>query len=177
MSTQILKLQAEIKSSNGLHITSNWLNYTGVQEYFPEELVITVKAGTSMAEICAELAKNDQALPFYIEDETQSIGAAYANGAQDLSDSVLGVQIIDGSGELLNFGGQVMKNVAGYDVARMLVGSHGKLAVVTQISFKVMPNYYVGKLKRRAKTTQRSALREEIESRLKTVFDPKGIFS
>jgi glycolate oxidase FAD binding subunit len=69
-----------------------------------------------------------------------------ANGAQDISDSVLGVQIIDGTGEFLNFGGQVMKNVAGYDVARLLVGSKGQLAMVTQISFKVMPDTYVGKL-------------------------------
>jgi glycolate oxidase FAD binding subunit len=75
-----------------------------------------------------------------------SIGAVYANGAQDISDSVLGVQIIDGTGALLNFGGQVMKNVAGYDVARLLVGSKGQLAMVTQISFKVMPDTYVGKL-------------------------------
>ena len=69
MSAHILKLQAEVKSSNALHITSNWLNYTGVQEYFPEELVITVKASTSMAEICTVLAKPDQVLPFYLEDE------------------------------------------------------------------------------------------------------------
>jgi glycolate oxidase FAD binding subunit len=51
----------------------------------------------------------------------------YANGAQDISDSVLGVQIINGTGVLLNFGGQVIKNVAGYDVARLLVGSKGQL--------------------------------------------------
>jgi hypothetical protein len=70
----------------------------------------------------------------------------YANGAQDISDSVLGVQIINGTGVLLNFGGQVIKNVAGYDVARLLVGSKGQLAMVTQISFKVMPDTYVGKL-------------------------------
>jgi hypothetical protein len=53
------------------------------------------------------------------------VGAMYANGAQDISDSVLGVQIINGTGVLLNFGGQVIKNVAGYDVARLLVGSKG----------------------------------------------------
>ena len=177
MSTNIEKLQAEIKASDALHITSDWLNHTGIEEYFSEELVLTVKASTPIAEICDVLAKNNQVLPFYIEDKNQSIGAAYANGAQDLSDSVLGAQIIDGSGELLNFGGQVMKNVAGYDVARMLVGSKGQLAVITQISFKVMPSQYVGQLKSRPKTVQRSALRTEIEARLKTVFDPRGIFN
>jgi glycolate oxidase FAD binding subunit len=177
MSTILLKIQEEVKSSNGINITSSWLNHTGIEEYFPEELVITVRSSTPIAEICAVLAKNNQVLPFYIDDKAQSIGAAYAIGAQDLSDSVLGVQIIDGSGELLNFGGQVMKNVAGYDVARMLVGSRGRLAVVTQISFKVMPSQYVGELKFRAKTAERSVLREEVEKRLKTVFDPRGVFS
>jgi glycolate oxidase FAD binding subunit len=59
-------------------------------------------------------------LSFYTDNDDMSIGAVYANGAQDISDSVLGVQIIDGTGEFLNFGGQVMKNVAGYDVARLL---------------------------------------------------------
>ena len=177
MSTNLLKIQEEIKLSESLHITGRWLNHMGIEEYFPEELVITVRASTPIAEICTVLAENDQVLPFYIDDKTQSIGAVYAVGAQDLSDSVLGVQIIDGTGELLNFGGQVMKNVAGYDVARMLVGSRGQLAVVTQISFKVMPRQYVGELKFRAKTVERSALREEVEKRLKTVFDPRGIFS
>ncbi len=177
MSANLLKRQEEIKSSTGLHITSSWLNHTGIEEYYSEELVITVKASTPIVEICNVLAKNDQVLPFYIADKAQSIGAAYAIGAQDLSDSVLGVQIIDGSGELLNFGGQVMKNVAGYDVSRMLVGSNGQLAVVTQISFKVMPSQYVGVLKPRAKTVERSPLREKIENRLKTVFDPRGVFN
>ncbi|SFV88501.1 Glycolate dehydrogenase, FAD-binding subunit GlcE [hydrothermal vent metagenome] len=83
----------------------------------------------------------------------------YANGGQDLSDSVLGVQIIDGNGELLNFGGQVMKNVAGYDVARLLVGSKGQLAMVTQISFKVMPSAYVDKLNASVKLENKSVLR------------------
>ncbi|WP_428087598.1 FAD-binding protein [Candidatus Thioglobus sp.] len=176
MSDRCAQLQAEIKSSKQIHITSQWLNYAGIQEYFAEELVISVKAGTLICEIQAALAINNQSLPFYVKNPAQSIGAAYSNGAQDLSDSVLGVQIIDGEGELLNFGGQVMKNVAGYDVARMLVGSAGKLAAITQISFKVMPSNYVKNLKPSFKTIQHSALRLEIETRLKTVFDPKGIF-
>jgi glycolate oxidase FAD binding subunit len=59
-----------------------------------------------------------------------SIGAVYANGAQDISDSVLGVQIIDSTGVLLNFGGQVIKNVAGYDVARLLVNFQRRVKCV-----------------------------------------------
>ncbi len=177
MTDRITQLQDEIKQAATVNINSEWLNYSGVEEYFSEELVITVKASTPIADICNVLAKNDQVLPFYIEDKNQSIGAAYAIGAEDLSDSVLGVQIIDGTGELLNFGGQVMKNVAGYDVARMLVGSKGQLAVITQISFKVMPKSYVSNLRPGVKTDQHSALRSEIERRLKMVFDPNGIFN
>ncbi|HBQ24262.1 MAG TPA: dehydrogenase, partial [Gammaproteobacteria bacterium] len=118
----------------------------------------------------------NQSLTFYTKDDNVSIGAVYANGGQDISDSVLGVQIIDGNGEALNFGGQVMKNVAGYDVARLLVGSKGKLAVITQISFKVLPSTYVGELSAPIKTDNNPTLRTEIEQRLKSVFDPKGIF-
>ena len=94
-----------------------------------------------------------------------------------MSDNVLGVQIINGKGDLLNFGGQVMKNVAGYDVSRLLVGSMGKLAVITQISFKVLPKKIA--LERRNKKTKKnnpSSSRNEIEKRLKDVFDPYGVF-
>jgi glycolate oxidase FAD binding subunit len=176
MSARIEQLCALIKGAKSLKIDSHWLNYAGIQEYFAEELVMTVKAGTRIGEIRDILAKNNQILPFYVSDFNQSIGAAYAIGALDLSDSVLGVQLIDGSGALLNFGGQVMKNVAGYDVSRLLVGSKGRLALVTQISFKVMPTRYVKNLKKRQKTLSGSILRRNFEDKLKTVFDPKGVF-
>ncbi len=176
MQDRIKQLQVLVKSSERLKITSDLLDYSGVVEYHPEELVITIKAGTKIKDICSALAEHNQALPFYIENIEQSIGAAYAIGAPDLSDSVLGVQIIDGSGELLTFGGQVMKNVAGYDVARMLVGSRGQLAVVTQISFKVMPVSYIQHQKASRVNENHSPLREQLESKLKTVFDPKGVF-
>jgi glycolate oxidase FAD binding subunit len=176
MADRLTQLQNKIKQTEAIHINSQWLNYVGIQEYFPEELVITVKAGTLIIDIQQQLAKNNQILPFYIANKNQSIGSYYAIGAQDLADSVLGVQIIDGVGELLNFGGQVMKNVAGYDVSRLLVGSKGQLAVITQISFKVMPMNYVKHLTVSIKNTERSLLRQKIEGKLKTVFDPKGIF-
>jgi glycolate oxidase FAD binding subunit len=90
---------------------------------------------------------------------------------------VLGVQIINGKGDLLNFGGQVMKNVAGYDVSRLLVGSMGKLAVITQISFKVFPEKMVQESRvRLQKRSSDSLLRKQIEKRLKDVFDPYGVF-
>lgn len=174
--SRITELQQLIKTSNTLHINSGLLDYAGVVEYYPEELVMTAKAGTKISDIQAELAKHNQALSFFIKSPEQSMGAAYALGAQDLSDVVLGVRIIDGTGEVLNFGGQVMKNVAGYDVARLLVGSKGRLAMVTQISFKVLPSAYVGELLPPIKCKTDSALRSTIEQKLKTVFDPKGIF-
>jgi len=176
MEDRITQLQTLVKESDNLHINAEWLDYAGVVEYYPEELVMTVKAGTTIAELKKQLKKNNQSLSFYTNNDNATIGAVYANGGQDISDSVLGVQIIDGNGEALNFGGQVMKNVAGYDVARLLVGSKGNLAVITQISFKVLPSAYVGELSAPIKTSNNPALRGEIEQRLKSVFDPKGIF-
>uniref|UniRef100_UPI0034DFFED0 hypothetical protein n=1 Tax=Candidatus Thiodubiliella endoseptemdiera TaxID=2738886 RepID=UPI0034DFFED0 len=69
-----------------------------------------------------------------------------------------------------------MKNVAGYDVARLLVGSKGQLSIITQISFKVLPSAYVGKLNASVKLENKSVLRTAIEQKLKLVFDPKGVF-
>ncbi len=168
-------LQNLVKNTDSLHINSTLLAYSGIVEYHPEELVMTVKASTPIAQINTQLKKNNQALPFYANDNT-SIGATYANGGQTLSDSILGIQIINGNGDLLNFGGQVMKNVAGYDVARLLVGSKGKLAMLTQVSFKVMPMAYIGELSPPNKQQSASKLRMDIEKRLKMVFDPRGVF-
>ncbi|MCS5586775.1 MAG: FAD-binding protein [Gammaproteobacteria bacterium] len=176
MADRITQLQTLVKQSSSLHINAEWLDYAGVVEYYPEELVMTVKAGTTIAELKKQLSKNNQSLTFYTKDDNDSIGAVYASGGQDISDSILGVKIIDGDGEALNFGGQVMKNVAGYDVARLLVGSKGKLAVITQISFKVLPSAYVGELFAPVKSNNDSALRVEIEQRLKSVFDARGVF-
>lgn len=153
-------------------------NYAGIVEYFPEELVMTVKAGTTLNAIQQCLAENGQGMPFpIIDDEKATIGGAYAIGNALLRDAVLGIKIIDGQGRILSFGGQVMKNVAGYDVTRLLVGSQGKLAVICEISFKVLPRAYltlepaVGK-----NEVTGSALRTQIEQGLKQVFDPRGVF-
>ncbi len=175
MEGRIAQLQKIVKDAQKLHINSDLLDYSGMVEYYSEELVITVKAGTKISQIQAQLKQNNQALPFYTIDD-MSIGAAYARGGQDLSDSVLGVQIIDGTGEVLNFGGQVMKNVAGYDVARLLVGSKGQLAMITQISFKVLPSTYIGDLTAPIKSASSAILRQQIEQKLKQVFDPNGVF-
>ncbi len=171
------ELQQLVKDSKQLKLNTELLDYSGVVDYYPEELVITVKAGTKISRIQAELEKNQQLLSFYIENPNKTIGSAFATGGTDLADSVLGVQIIDGRGDVLNFGGQVMKNVAGYDVARLLVGSKGQLAIVTQISFKVFPSSYINTLSAPKRVKNKSPVRQQIEQKLKSVFDPEGKFA
>ena len=185
--SSISELQHKVKRSHQLRITNygdssdeglvNMSSYSGVVEYYPEELVITLKAGTVIKEINKELAKNNQAFPFFIGNPEQTIGSLYATSGAELSDSVLGVQIVNGKGELLNFGGQVMKNVAGYDVSRLLVGSMGKLAIITQISFKILPEKAAPKFQQEAPIKNKeNSLRLIYEAKLKKVFDPYGVF-
>jgi glycolate oxidase FAD binding subunit len=121
----------------------------GISSYEPTELVVTARAGTPLAELEAALAERGQWLPF--EPPRFAPGgtvggmvaaglsgpARAANGA--LRDHVLGLSMLDGRGELLSFGGQVMKNVAGYDVSRLVAGSLGILGVICEVSLKVMP--------------------------------------
>lgn len=122
---------------------------TGVVDYQPKELVLTARAGTPLAEIEALLAAQGQMLafepPHFAGNATLggSIAAGlsgprrpYAGAARDF---VLGVRIIDGSGQPLRFGGQVIKNVAGYDVSRLMVGALGTLGLITEVSLKVLP--------------------------------------
>ncbi len=124
-------------------------SYTGIVSYEPTELVITVRCGTPLAELRNVLAEKGQMLAF----EPPAFGAAATLGgtiATGLSgprrvaagaarDFVLGVAMLDGRGDWLEFGGQVMKNVAGYDVSRVLCGSLGILGVITEVSLKVLP--------------------------------------
>jgi glycolate oxidase FAD binding subunit len=127
---------------------------SGISSYEPTELVVTVRAGTPLAELEAALAGQHQCLPFEpprFHAITQSAGgtvggmvAAGLSGparaaAGGVRDYVLGASLLTGQGELLSFGGQVMKNVAGYDVSRLLVGSMGVLGVICEVSLKVLP--------------------------------------
>ncbi len=185
---EIEEIQQRLKQAEKLHITEShqvnetqlaMSNYSGVIEYHAEELVLTVKAGTPIADIEQLLAQQGQALTFDVKNnDFTTIGAAYAIGSPELRDAVLGVKIIDGQGRILNFGGQVMKNVAGYDVARLLVGSRGKLAVICEISFKVLPVDYCQKhdIDTISNIPNDSAAVVKIEQGLKAIFDPKGIF-
>lgn len=123
-------------------------SYQGIISYQPDELVITVKSGTSVKEVETALAKNNQQFAFeppHFEDAT--IGGMVCSGLAGpgraavggLRDFVLGANIMDGQGQIMNFGGTVMKNVAGYDVSRLLPGSLGTLALLLDVSIKVLP--------------------------------------
>jgi len=123
--------------------------YSGILSYEPSELVITVRCGTPLADVEAALAQKGQCFAF----EPPHFGAGATIGgmlAAGLSgparasvgtvrDFVLGARVINGKGEHLTFGGQVMKNVAGYDVSRLLAGSWGQLGLITEVSLKVLP--------------------------------------
>ena len=123
--------------------------HRGVIDYHPEELVLTARAGTPLVELETLLAERGQMLAF----EPPHFGAgatlggtiaanlsgprrAYAGAARDF---VLGIRLINGRGEILRFGGEVMKNVAGYDLSRLVTGAMGTLGVILDVSLKVLP--------------------------------------
>ncbi|MDD5028788.1 MAG: glycolate oxidase subunit GlcE [Rhodoferax sp.] len=128
--------------------------YRGIVSYEPTELVVTVRAGTPLTELEAALAEQGQCLAFepprYSTPQANGTGTCAGMVAAGLSgparanvgcvrDFVLGVQMINGRGEALIFGGQVIKNVAGYDVSRLMAGALGTLGLLTDISLKVLP--------------------------------------
>lgn len=125
----------------------------GIAAYEPTELVVTARAGTSLAELEQVLAENGQMLAFEPPHfgTGATVGGCIAAGLAGprrasfgptcggVRDFVLGARLVNGRGELLTFGGTVMKNVAGYDVARLLAGSLGILGVIVEVSMKVLP--------------------------------------
>ncbi len=128
--------------------------FSGVLSYEPSELVVTVGAGTPLAELEALLAEQGQCLPFEPPHfswsqtgDTATVGGMVAAGLAGparasvggVRDYVLGIKLINGQAQQLTFGGQVMKNVAGYDVSRLMVGSLGTLGLITEVSLKVLP--------------------------------------
>ncbi|OFJ48408.1 glycolate oxidase subunit GlcE [Janthinobacterium lividum] len=123
--------------------------YAGIIGYEPTELVITARCGTPLAEIEAALAARNQMLAFEPPHfgPGATVGGVVASAlsgprrasAGALRDFVLGAVLMDGHGERLAFGGQVMKNVAGYDVSRLLAGSLGTLGLILEVSLKVLP--------------------------------------
>jgi glycolate oxidase FAD binding subunit len=128
----------------------------GITLYEPNELVMSVRAGTPLIEVQSALAANKQMLAFEPMDlgpatggraDSQTIGGVFATNlsgsrriaAGSARDSLLGVSAVNGRAEHFKSGGRVMKNVTGYDVARGLTGSWGTLAIMTEVTFKVMP--------------------------------------
>ncbi|MCK4950726.1 MAG: glycolate oxidase subunit GlcE [Gammaproteobacteria bacterium] len=123
--------------------------HTGIVNYEPTELVITARSGTTLNQIEQALNENNQMLafepPHFGEDAT--LGGAIACGLSGpgrarfgaVRDFVLGTRIINGQGDLLHFGGEVMKNVAGYDLSRLQAGAMGTLGVLLEVSLKVLP--------------------------------------
>ena len=130
---------------------------SGISSYAPTELVVTARCGTPLSELEAALAEKGQCLPFepphFAGDTPEAtaqggtVGGMIAAGLSGPSraavgavrDYVLGATLLNGRGEVLSFGGQVIKNVAGYDVSRLLVGSLGTLGVILEVSIKVLP--------------------------------------
>ena len=123
--------------------------YSGIISYDPTELVVTARAGTNLREIGKALAEKKQMLAFEPPrfDGLATVGGIVASGLSgprrqavgSVRDFVLGTVLMDGKGETLHFGGQVMKNVAGYDVSRLLTGSLGTLGLIIEVSLKVLP--------------------------------------
>jgi glycolate oxidase FAD binding subunit len=127
--------------------------YSGIVAYEPSELVITARCGTKLVEVEAALRERGQMFPFeppHFDEGSASratVGGMVAAGlsgprrvaAGAVRDFVLGVKLMDGRGNVLEFGGQVMKNVAGYDVSRLVSGSLGTLGLILEASLKVLP--------------------------------------
>lgn len=134
------RLQGEILDTTALR---------GIVSYEPTELVVTARAGTPLAELEQALAERGQCLPFEPPHfgPGATVGGMVATGLSGparasvgaVRDFVLGVQVVNGRGEALVFGGQVMKNVAGYDVSRLMAGAMGCLGLLTEVSLKVLP--------------------------------------
>ena len=125
------------------------VEHSGMVSYEPQELVVTVRSGTPLTELEAVLADAGQMLPFEPPHlgEQATIGGSVATALAGpcrpwrggVRESILGCEIINGRGERLTFGGRVLKNVAGYDVSRLMVGAQGTLGLLLEVSLRLLP--------------------------------------
>lgn len=130
------------------------LDYAGISHYDPTELVVVARAGTPIRDLEALLAQNRQCLAFepprfggVTADLSGTVGGMVASGlsgprrlaAGPCRDFILGTTVMDGRGQMLRFGGTVMKNVAGYDVSRLHAGAMGRLGILLDVALKVLP--------------------------------------
>jgi glycolate oxidase FAD binding subunit len=151
----------EPTASNSAHAKPferlNTAGHSGIVSYEPSELYVTVRGGTPLSELEAVLAEHHQCLAFEpphfaaapsgSSSHLATVGGMVAAGlsgparavAGSVRDHVLGLTLVNGSAEVLQFGGTVMKNVAGYDMSRLLAGSLGQLGLIAQVSLKVLP--------------------------------------
>ena len=147
-----------IAVGSGCHLPALWqegrfvvlstTRLTGIEIYEPADLTLTARSGTSLADIDAELRTHRQWLPFdppHVLDRT--LGGFVATGQSgplwmgygELRNHVLGMTIVSGDGRMLKLGGRVMKNVAGFDLLKPIIGSHGRLGVITSVSLRAFP--------------------------------------
>lgn len=131
------------------HTVLNTARWQGIVDYEPSELVVTARSGTPLADLEKLLHEHGQMLAFeppYF-NTTATLGGCAAAGLSGprraytgaVRDYVLGMKLLDGQGRTVSFGGQVMKNVAGYDVSRLMVGAMGTLGLLLEVSLKVLP--------------------------------------
>jgi len=150
---QALKIVAgNSKHFYGRNIQAKTLSlqrHFGIEEYEPSELYITARSGTSLHEINQTIAEQNQILPCEpaLFGNQATIGGLIASGlsgprrasAGSVRDCILGTKIINGNGQPLSFGGRVMKNVAGFDVSRLMCGALGTLGVITSVTMRLLP--------------------------------------
>ncbi len=125
----------------------NLKNMAAVVDYPARDMTITVQAGMPLTELKKILAEEKQQLPIDCFDPTMTVGALVASdlagprqyGYGTLRDYVIGIEAVDGQGRIFHAGGRVVKNVAGYDLCRLMVGSRGSLGILAQLTFKLKP--------------------------------------